>query len=119
MKLCADESVDRQIIERLRSDGHEVHYIAELDPGVSDEVVLESANQQQAPLLTADKDLGELVYRQRRISSGVILIRLAGLAPETKADVVIAALRQHAAEVEGAFTVIAPGSIRVRAGLLG
>ena len=68
MKLCADESVDRQIIERLRSDGHEVHYIAELDPGVSDEVVLESANQQQAPLLTADKDFGELVYRQRRIS---------------------------------------------------
>lgn len=51
MRLCVDESVDRQIVDRLRSDGHKVRYMAEADPGVSDEVVLDWANQQQAPLL--------------------------------------------------------------------
>lgn len=115
MRLCVDESVDRQIVDRLRRDGHEVAYIAELDPGVSDDVVLATANEQRAPLLTADKDFGELLYRQVRISFGLILIRLAGLEPQKKADVVAAALRQHAAEVAGAFTVITPGNIRVRA----
>jgi hypothetical protein len=35
--------------------------------------------------LTADKDFGELVYRLRRISAGVLLMRLAGLSPATKA----------------------------------
>ncbi|HKY30767.1 MAG TPA: DUF5615 family PIN-like protein [Pyrinomonadaceae bacterium] len=32
MKLLADESIDRQIVERLRQDGHEVSYIAEIAP---------------------------------------------------------------------------------------
>jgi hypothetical protein len=34
MILVADEGVDRQIVDRLRSEGHEVHYVAEMEPGV-------------------------------------------------------------------------------------
>jgi hypothetical protein len=33
VKIVADESVDRQIVDQLRRDGHEVLYIAELDSG--------------------------------------------------------------------------------------
>ena len=40
MILQADEGVDRQIVERLRHDGHEVAYVAEMSPGIADEVVL-------------------------------------------------------------------------------
>jgi hypothetical protein len=40
----ADENLDRQIVERLRQDGHEVWYVAEMDPGVSDQDVLTFAN---------------------------------------------------------------------------
>lgn len=29
MKLLADESIDRQIVERLRQDGHDVTYVVE------------------------------------------------------------------------------------------
>ena len=32
MNILADECIDRQIVERLRADGHEVLYIAELEP---------------------------------------------------------------------------------------
>lgn len=38
MNLLADESVDRQIVERLRQNGHEVFYIAEVEPSISDDV---------------------------------------------------------------------------------
>jgi hypothetical protein len=37
VKIVADENVDRQIVDRLRSDGHEVFFIAELDPGIDDD----------------------------------------------------------------------------------
>ena len=40
MTFLADECVDRQIVERLRLDGHEVAYVAEMSPGIVDEVVL-------------------------------------------------------------------------------
>jgi hypothetical protein len=33
VKVVADEKVGRQIVERLRADGHDVLYVAELDPG--------------------------------------------------------------------------------------
>lgn len=35
MKFVADESVDYQIVSRLREDGHEVIYIAETQSGAS------------------------------------------------------------------------------------
>jgi hypothetical protein len=39
MVLVADEGVDRGIVARLRADGHEVLYIAEIAPGIADEAV--------------------------------------------------------------------------------
>jgi predicted nuclease of predicted toxin-antitoxin system len=62
---------------RLRAEGHDVQYVAELATGISDDAVLRLSNEADRLLLTADKDFGALVFRQRRLSSGVILIRLA------------------------------------------
>jgi len=35
MNFVADESVDRQIVERLRDDGHSVWYVGEMTPSIS------------------------------------------------------------------------------------
>lgn len=64
MNLPADESVDRQVVERLRRDGHELIFIAGSAPGITDDLVLERANEKMALLLTADKDFGELAFRE-------------------------------------------------------
>ena len=114
MNFLADESVDRQIVERLRQGGHQVWYVAEMEPGISDDAVLDLANQEDALLLTADKDFGELVFRQRRLAPGVVLVRLAGLSPTSKAAIVASAVHLHGAELPHAFTVITPGAIRIR-----
>lgn len=114
MIFLADENVDRQIVERLRLDGHEVVYIAEMSPGIMDETVLAESRNSASVLITADKDFGELVFRNRQLSAGVLLIRLLGLSPAVKADLVSNAIREHARELPGAFAVLTPGSIRVR-----
>jgi len=114
MNLLADESVDRQIVELLRHDGHNVIYVAELEPGISDETVLLRANEQGALLRTADKDFGELVFRQKLIHHGVVLIRLSGLSNQTKTEIVAEVLRERGAILAKAFSVISPGMIRIR-----
>lgn len=114
MNLLADEGVDSAVVQRLREGGHDVVYVAELSPSVADEEVLRQANARNALLLTADRDFGELVFRQRLVHSGVILLRLAGLANATKAEVVAEVCRQRAAELLGAFSVISPGQVRIR-----
>jgi predicted nuclease of predicted toxin-antitoxin system len=114
MNFLADESVDRQIVDGLRQEGHRVWYIAEMDPGISDDVVLNIADREIALLLTADKDFGEIIFRQHRFAPGVILIRLAGLSQTQKTRTVIAAINKHTAELPQAFTVITPKTIRIR-----
>jgi len=114
VKLVADESLDLPIVERLRRDGHDVGYVAEMAPGVSDDKVLALVNQETRLLVTADKDFGELVFRQGRALPGVVLIRLAGLSAGRKADIVASALAAHGQELPGAFTVVTPGAIRIR-----
>jgi predicted nuclease of predicted toxin-antitoxin system len=101
-------------VDRLRADGHDTVYVAELSPSITDDEVLDEANARAALLLTGDKDFGELVYRLGRVHGGVVLIRLAGLATAAKADAVTAVLRDHAAELPGAFCVISPGVVRIR-----
>lgn len=114
MNLLIDESVDRQVVEKLREDGHNVVYVSDLDPGISDDVVLSTANSMRALLVTADKDFGELVFRRQQVSAGVLLIRLAGLPPQSKAELVAIAVRDHSDELPGAFSVLSPGMIRIR-----
>jgi predicted nuclease of predicted toxin-antitoxin system len=114
VNFLADENVDKQIADNLRLMGHNVDYVAEKDAGISDDEVLEMANEKTALLLTADKDFGELVFRQRRVTSGVVLIRLAGLSPTRKAEIVVSAIKKHGTELKDSFSVITSGSIRIR-----
>lgn len=115
MNLLADESVDSQIVELLRHDGHEILYVAEMEPGISDEEALKRANERNALLITADKDFGEMVFHQNLLTvGGVVLIRLAGLSAGRKAEIVSKAIESRGAELPTAFSVISAGRLRIR-----
>lgn len=114
MKFVADENVDKQIVDRLRASGHEVLFVVELNPGVDDRAVLQQSLVAGAILLTADKDFGELVFRQRLIHAGVLLIRLAGLTPDEKAILVHAAIERHGEGLSSGFAVLSERSFRLR-----
>jgi len=116
MKCLADEGVDRMIVDKLREAGHEVLYIAEMDPGISDQVVLEKAQESGVLLVTCDKDFGELVFRQGLYAKGVVLLRLAGLSQSVKAEIVVNVFAQYGSEMEQSFSVISPGMVRIRRG---
>ena len=114
MKFLVDECVDWQIVDALRKDGHSVLYVIEMERSISDEEVLNKAIAESAILITADKDFGEMVYQQKRIPIGIILLRLAGLSNALKVKLVTVAVQQHLTELLGSFTVISIGSIRIR-----
>jgi len=114
LKIVADESVDKQIVDRLRADGHDVLFVAELAPSIDDEKVLGHSRQESAILLTADKDFGELVFRQHLLHSGVVLIRLAGLTPDLKADLVSRTFDKHGDELGAVFAVLSKHTLRLR-----
>lgn len=114
MNFVADESVDGEIVARLRNEGHQVVYIAESAAGIDDESVLSRAAKLGALLVTADKDFGELVFRQGKAQNGVILLRLAGLPAVRKVEILSASLQNHGESMAGCFTVVTPGILRMR-----
>ena len=114
MIFVLDESVSRQIAEALREAGHEAICVWEEAPSVPDDEVLATANSRNALLVTADKDFGELIFRQRRAPAGVILLRLAKLSQRGRAAIVTAAIEEHGGSLGRAFTVITPGRVRIR-----
>ena len=114
MKLVADEGVDRPIVLALRAASFDVTYYAEFAPSSEDEAILKHAQDEQTLLLTCDKDFGELVFRNKLVTAGVVLIRLTGVNAENKARIVTEALRAHGGEMLGSFAVISPGLLRIR-----
>jgi hypothetical protein len=49
VNLAADEGVDRPVVERLRQDGHDVVYVAELSPSLPDDEVLQQWPHPHSP----------------------------------------------------------------------
>lgn len=114
LSFTADENVDRQIVQALRSSGHSVLYIAEYFPGCSDEQVLRQAAERESVLLTTDKDFGELVFRQQKMQAGVVLVRLHSLPPLERVRRVVEIADRHGEALREAFTVVTPKAVRFR-----
>ena len=76
MKFLADECCDTGIVASLRSDGHDVSYVLKKKPGIHDHTVLLDAYNKERILLTEDKDFGELVYRLKKPTIGIVLMRI-------------------------------------------
>ena len=114
MKILADESVDREIVNRLRNDGQDVGYVAEMSPGIMDEEVLLLAGDDDTLLVTADKDFGELIFRQGYVKRGIVLYRLAGHSSSEKSEIISLAIVERGEELLKAFSVITEKAIRIR-----
>lgn len=114
MTFVADENVDRPVIDRLRQDGHTVTAIAEVSSGVADPEVLRLATAAGVVLITGDTDFGELVFKAGQAAAGVVLLRLRGVSPTTKAAITSSAVQTHGEQMIGRFVVVEPGKVRVR-----
>jgi predicted nuclease of predicted toxin-antitoxin system len=99
LKILADESVEGEIVARLRSEGHDVAYVPETTAGIRDDEVLARANAEDRVLLTEDKDFGDLAFFYGSRSLGIVLLRAHGAGFEAKADLVADALKTHEDEL--------------------
>lgn len=113
-RFLADEDVDGPIVAGLAAGGFDITWVAQVAPGSRDADVLALAQREQRVLITSDTDFGELVFRQGLTHAGIVLLRLHGQPPAHKVATTLAAFRAHVGEMAGAFTVIAPGMVRIR-----
>jgi predicted nuclease of predicted toxin-antitoxin system len=114
VRILADENVPRVIVAWLRQSGHDVLYAAEARRQVPDAELLAEAETEGFVVLTEDKDFGELVFRHRANSHGVILLRIE----DQPASARLARLQQIwpliDSRLPGQFVVVTRTKLRTR-----
>jgi len=114
MRLLADENIESEIVSALREAGFDVSDIKETNPGIEDDAVLAIARTTEALLVTYDKDFGELVFRERSSSNGVVLLRLNRLTLDRKIKRLLDLFAEHETELSGSLAVVSLNSLRIR-----
>jgi predicted nuclease of predicted toxin-antitoxin system len=114
MKFFADENVARAIIQWLCQAGHDVLSAAEAGPGEDDAVWLRQAEESERVIVTSDKDFGELIFRDRLHSHGIVLIRMQRLSLRERLARLRAVWSTVEANPQGKFIVITEGRVRIR-----
>ena len=99
MRILADENIARSIVAWLRAQGHDVLSASESRTQAADADLLAEAEAQGYVILTEDKDFGDLVFRDRRNSHGVVLLRMEGLPASLR----VARLQSVWTAVEGSM----------------
>ncbi len=108
----AASCVPADAVDAARQAGHDLARVREFMPGADDDRVLAQSIAEQRVLLTFDKDVGELAFRQGKKSThGVILLRPKLKSPAYVSRFLVTVLAQTI-DWEGHFCVAREGRPR-------
>lgn len=73
---------------------------------MDDETILKLAEKEGRILITNDKDFGELIFRQKRVSAGIVLIRMKEATGKQKAELIGKLITTCGDKLSGNFVVV-------------
>ncbi|QGZ93510.1 DUF5615 family PIN-like protein [Terricaulis silvestris] len=79
-KLLLDNCVAKDVVARLRADGHDVVTVAERGDDPGDPAILAAAASEGRAIITIDHDFGTLVFRDGSKHLGVLRLRQSSAA---------------------------------------
>jgi predicted nuclease of predicted toxin-antitoxin system len=113
MKFVIDVGVGRSVEMQLAADGYEVLPVRDRDPHLPDREILRWAVQEQAIVVTMDKDFGDLIWKERLPHAGVMLLRMEDATGAEKADAMRRIVREFGTELPHNFTVFKNDRLRI------
>jgi len=114
VSFLIDENVEFSLVTYLREKGYDVLSIAERYPSLDDASILMMAVKEKRIVVTSDKDFGNLVFREKLPSSGVILFRMDNQSSQRKVEVVNILLENYHNKLAGNFVTISDAKIKIR-----
>jgi predicted nuclease of predicted toxin-antitoxin system len=116
MRLLIDQDIYKITMDHLRGWGHDLVTAAELGlQQASDEDLLKRAQGENRLLITRDKGFGGLVFLNKELSTGVILLRMTPVSAEEVHRELHRLLEEHGGdELRNVFCVVEPHRHRIR-----
>ncbi len=110
LKFLIDKCTGKKFAILLKNAGYDV--VGDWKPSASDEEVLRKAEEEDRILITDDKDFGELVFRLRKPSKGVILLRTSTTDPVRRFKLLEKILKSI--DVRERFVVVRDDAVKLR-----
>jgi predicted nuclease of predicted toxin-antitoxin system len=113
LKFITDVNIEKPIVDYLLESGFDIKWVADYNCELRDADLLSLANREHRILITNDKDFGELVFLQQKVSTGIILLRVKGQNTGDKVALIKKLLRHHQDKLAKHFTVVTMNKIRI------
>lgn len=106
IKFIADVNVEKGIVDFLLQKGYDIKWIPDYDCEITDDELLKIAKEEHRILITNDKDFGELVFLQKKLAAGIILIRVKEQKTRIKLELFQNLLANYSEKILDHFVVI-------------
>lgn len=111
VRFLADENIPLESVHKLVESGVDIRAVAESAKGMTDENILGLASAEGRILLTFDQDFGELAFRRKVPSEGIVLLRFEP-ASVNEVTISVVKLLREGVQLIKKFTVIERHRIR-------
>lgn len=114
LKFLIDNSSGKKLATALKNQRYDVIYAGDILSDAEDEEVLEKAEKEGRILITNDKDFGELIFRHKKPSSGVILLRLKIDFPNNRIRILGVLIKKFGTRLKKRFIVVSEDKFRIK-----
>lgn len=81
-QLIADENIPLEAVDLLKKGGIDIVTLPELLRGISDRSLLVTAKAKNRILVTFDRDFGQLVFKEKLETHGIMLLLFVPKSPQ-------------------------------------
>jgi predicted nuclease of predicted toxin-antitoxin system len=113
IKFLADVNIEKPLVDYLSKQGYDIKWVPDYNCEMSDEDLLQLANEEKRIFITNDKDFGDLIFLQKKLSVGTILFRIKGQKSEEKIKLMKKLLMGYHAKLLNHYVVITKLKIRI------
>ena len=113
IKFLADVNIEKPLVDYLVKQGYDIKWIPDYDCEMPDEDLLQLANQEKRIFITNDKDFGDLIFLQRKVSAGIILFRVKGQNSQETIKLMKKLLMGYRDKLLNHYVVITKAKIRI------
>jgi predicted nuclease of predicted toxin-antitoxin system len=111
-KFLANVNVEKPLIDFLNDKGFDIKWVTNIDKRMPDDRICEIANSEQRIIITNDKDFGEIVFYQKKIAYGIILLRVDGQNSSEKIILLEKLLENYLDKIANHFVVLTKTKFR-------
>ena len=105
IRFLANENIPLETVKELEHKT-DIVSLSEKCPGLSDEEILKMAHGENRILITFDKDFGELIFKRRIPTRGVVLLKIRPKSPKYITERILSLIKHTEIPLEDHFCVL-------------